>query len=144
MPDPAWLQLLTNLQRATSGDEIDAALQVIQQAFKDEFISGLARQLARVPQHGADAILEDAESILNDVLVKLWQRSRTFRGQSDAEAQTWVRQIINNTLRDAIKTQIRRERIWQPVLSYLRGRAERQTRPQSTDDEDAAFPSTTE
>ena len=87
MPDLSWLQLLTNLQRATSRDEIDAALKVIEQAFKDEILGGVARQLARIPQHGADAILEDAESILNDVLVKLRKRTNSFRGTTNAEAQ---------------------------------------------------------
>ncbi|MFM9961408.1 MAG: hypothetical protein ACKV2Q_09295 [Planctomycetaceae bacterium] len=126
MPDISWLSLLTNLQRATSGDEIDAALRDIQRAAQQDFINGLARKLARVPRHGDEAILEDAETILNDVLMILWRKSRSFRGTCDEEAQAWVRRIIGNRLRDAIKTPNRRGQIWQAVMDYLRGRAERQ------------------
>lgn len=136
MPDGSWLRLLMNLQRATSRHEIDVVLREIQQAAKQDFIDRLAGQLARASRHGTDAILEDAEAILNDVLVKLWQKSRSFRGTCDAEAHAWTRQIIDNTLRDTIKTPIRRGKIWQPVLSYLRGRAERQvSRMRPTDND---------
>ncbi len=126
MPDVSWLQLLQALQAARSNDAINAALAAIAKAARADFITGLARKLQSLPREGHEMVLEDAESLLNEVLFKLSRNINRFRGTSDAEAQAFVRMIFTNTLRDASKTALRRKTVWQAVLGYLRGQAERQ------------------
>lgn len=121
-----WLKLLQDLQQARSNDAINAALSAIAHAAKADFIAGIARKLQSLPREGHEMVLEDAASLLNAVLFKLYANSASFRSSSDAEAQAFVRIIFTNALRDASKTPLRRKTVWQAVLGYLKGPAERQ------------------
>ena len=126
MPDVSWLSLLQALQAARSNDAINAALGAIAKAARADFISGIARKLQNLPREGHEMVLEDAESLLNEVLYKLYANAARFRGTSNGEAEAFVRMIFTNALRDASKTALRRKTVWQSVLGYLRGHAERQ------------------
>jgi len=131
-----WLKLLNDLREAKEKSAINAALRAVQDQARSDFIAMLSVELASRPQHGPDGILENAESLLNDLLFKLYQNAGRFRGTSDAEAQAWARKILEHALIDAFKTPLRRGEVWGSVLSYLRGRAERQNHPARFGDPD--------
>lgn len=124
-----WLKLLNDLREAGSEPAVNDALKRIQDQARSDFITVLAMKLASLPQHGPDGVLEDAEALLNDLLFKLYRHASLFRGTSDAEAQAWARRILERTLIDTVRTPRRRGTVWNSVLSYLRGRAERQHHP---------------
>jgi RNA polymerase sigma factor (sigma-70 family) len=44
-----------------------------------------------------------AEDVVQDALVKVWQRCATFRG--DSQPFAWVRQIVRNAVLDALRSQ---------------------------------------
>ncbi len=71
MPDVSWLSLLQTLRAARGNDAINAALSAIAKAARADFIAGIARKLQSLPREGHEMVLEDAESLLNDVLFKL-------------------------------------------------------------------------
>lgn len=129
-----WLKLLQDLQQARSNDAINAALAAIAKAARADFIAGIARKLQQLPREGHEMVLEDAECLLNDVLFKLKSNVNRFRGTSDAEAHPFVRTVFENTLRDAAKKPLRRKDVWQSVLGFLKGRADRQRRWQGDGD----------
>ena len=86
---------------------------------------------------GPDAVIVEAADIFNDVLLKLWQGAKSFRGTTDEEAQAFVRVIFERTRQDSTKTPLRCDSLWRPLLGYLRGRTARQASPErSTDDDD--------
>ena len=88
-----WAELL---RRAADGD---------QQA-SERIFAEVGPYLQRVFEYefGSAKAQVDASGVVQDCLLKFWQKAGTFRGQTDAEARAWLRTIARNEF----LTQIRR------------------------------------
>jgi RNA polymerase sigma-70 factor (ECF subfamily) len=72
----------------------------------------------------------DPSDVVQEVLLKAHRHRDAFRGQSEAEAAAWLRQILTNTLADDARRFLQAEQRdvgrEQPVLDFLGGSSARQ------------------
>jgi DNA-directed RNA polymerase specialized sigma24 family protein len=85
-------------------------------------ITKLAGRLADHRGSGPERLLDEAEDLLNEILLLLFRKSGGFRGTTEAEAVGWLGAITNRIILDAVKTPWRRNKVWKATERLFRSR----------------------
>lgn len=122
---PGLLDTIHGVARAarngSTGDVNDALTMFARVAFPAlrSFIRGALR---RRQSGGPGGLIEDADDILQRLLIKIAKVARTCRAEDDEAARNWLEKIVLNETRDATKTGRRRKkRFTERLREYLPG-----------------------
>ncbi len=125
--------ILRRVARPASAGDLNDALVELLSAVEPWLCAAISRQLAQSRVGGPDGVLADADQLLNDVLWEVAQSAHAFRGQSDAEAEAWLRKMAHRKVLDATKTPWRRLRLLVERLRDFGYRVNANTRAEDDD-----------
>lgn len=128
----AALRRIVEAKRTGDADALNGALADLGRSAETLFRGRVARTLAEFADGGYLTLVEDASDALNELLWVVCQKAETFRGATDAEAESWLRTILDRRLLDKRRTFLRRAAKWRSALrtipKRLRGLLETETR----------------
>lgn len=128
----AALARIVEAKRTGDADALNGALADLGRSAETLFRARVARTLDEFADGGYLTLVEDASDALNELLWVVYQKAETFRGTTDAEAERWLRTILDRRTLDKRRTFVRRAAKWRVALraipKRLRGLLETETR----------------
>ena len=128
----AALARIVEAKRTGDADALNDALAELGRSAGTLFRGRIARTLGEFADGGYLTLVEDASDALNELLWVVYQKAETFRGTTDAEAESWLRTILDRRALDKRRTFVRRAAKWRVALraipKRLRGLLETEAR----------------
>ena len=116
-------------QIGTVGD-LNSALKTFARASDCELRPFIRGALRRRQSGGPGGGIEDADDILQRLLMKIAKVARTCRAEDDEDARKWLEKIVLNETRDATKTGWRRQKKFvERLRAFLTGYSGRSNAP---------------
>lgn len=121
---PGYHVLLTELQQLIrSGSNKERYERLFEQLAKnifDDFWGYCENLVRRLTTNRYYININETEDILQEVLIKIFRKVDSYSGKSNAQAQSWICQIIRRTILDASKSTSRRGNVWAHLASWIR------------------------
>ncbi|MCY2991268.1 MAG: hypothetical protein NTY19_25850 [Planctomycetota bacterium] len=105
-------QLIRGVAHARKQRQLHEALFDLHQAAWPVLRRRITRGLRRYRVYGQGASLKEADDIFNDLLWRVANAAKRFRGTTDAEAEAWLGKIAKNLIKDSVKTAFKRSKRW--------------------------------
>lgn len=113
------LRRIVEAKRTGDADALNDALAELGRVAETLFRGRGARALDEWADDGFLTLIEDASDALSELLWRVYQKAETFRGTSDAEAESWLRTILDRLLLDKRRAFVRRSAKWRAALRAI-------------------------
>ncbi|MBQ2788977.1 MAG: hypothetical protein IJE97_05015 [Thermoguttaceae bacterium] len=116
----AALTRIVEAKRTGDADALNGALADLGRVAETLFRARVARTLGEFSDGGGYlTLVEDASDALSEALWGVYQKAETFRGTTDAEAESWLRTLLDRRLLDKRRKFVRRAAKWREALRAI-------------------------
>ena len=116
----AILTELARTNRAAERDKYEALFAQLAERAENLFRDFIRARVYSLTKSDAVGInIEDADDMLCDLLLTVFQKIQTYRGDNDYQAEAWLRKIISNQICDAARKLTRRRKFWTWLFGRL-------------------------
>ena len=121
---PGYHAILAQLQLVTGNEKnkerCECLFGQLSKIMFNDFYGNCDSLVRRLTSNNYYVNINETEDVLQEVLLKIFQKVATYRGTNDSQARSWICQIIRRTVLDASKTTSRRGKIWKYLDDWIR------------------------